>query len=152
MLRWSHDNSTICTHVLSNLSPFISCKLRIILHISRDDLRQDIGLERDLGRSIKQFNLQAKEWGHWAQTAMTMKVYDKVMGSMKFGARAVEEIEDQLWGGEPPAENGAKLITLWAFYNVLTWYITHRIASLNHRVEVEKSINDRFLLREGKWR
>jgi len=94
-------------------------------------------LEEDLGRSIKQFNLQAKEWRDWAQIAMSMKVYDRVMSSMQFGTRAVEEIEDQLWGGDPPTEEGAKIITLWAFYNVLTWYITHRIASLNRRVEMD---------------
>lgn len=98
---------------------------------------EDVGLETELGRSIRQFNRQAKEWSDWAKTAMTMKVYDKVMGSMQFGARAVEEIEDQLWGGESPAEEGAKLITLWAFYNALTWYISHRVASLNRRVELE---------------
>lgn len=98
---------------------------------------EDVGLETELSRSIKQFNLQAKEWCEWAKSAMTMKVYDKVMGSMQFGARAVEEIEYQLWGGEPLAEEGAKLITLWTFYNVLTWYITHRVAALNRRVELE---------------
>jgi len=99
-----------------------------------------VGLGTELSRSIRQFNQQAKEWSDWAKTAMTLKVYDKVMGFMHFGSRAVEEIEYQLWGGVPPAEEGAKLITLWTFYNVLTWYITHRVKSLNSRVEQENRL------------
>jgi len=31
-------------------------------------------------------------------------------------------------------------MSLWVFYNVLTWYITHRAASLNHRVEMERRL------------
>jgi hypothetical protein len=125
---------SVCANGLVVGKKFYQFRKRHIFHL------EDVGLERDLGRSIKQFDLQAREWGEWAKSAMTMKVYDKVMGSMQFGARALEEIEDQLWGGEPPAEKGAKLITLWAFYNVLTWHITHRISSLNRRFEMENRL------------
>ena len=100
---------------------------------------EDVGLEADLYRSIRKFNLQAQEWRNWAEIPMTMAVYDRVMRAMQFGVRAVEEIEDQLWDGDPSAE-GPKLISLWAFYNVLTWYISHRAVSLNHRVEMENKL------------
>ena len=30
--------------------------------------------------------------------------------------------------------------SLWQFYNVVTWYITHHAALLNHRVEMEKRL------------
>lgn len=36
--------------------------------------------------------------------------------------------------GEVPAMN------LWQFYNVVTWYISHHAASLNHRVELERRL------------
>lgn len=124
----------VCANGLVVGKKFYQFRKRHIFHL------EDIGLERDLCRSIKQFNLQAKEWGKWAKSAMTMKVYDKVMDTMQFGARAVEEIEYQLWGEEPPSEEGLKLITLWAFYNMLTWYITHRVYSLNRRVEMEHKL------------
>jgi hypothetical protein len=32
--------------------------------------------------------------------------------------------------------------SLWQFYNVVTWYISHHAASLNHRVELEKQLRE----------
>ena len=66
---------------------------------------------------------------------MTMTVYDRVMGAMRLGARATEEIEERIWHENGP-QGDAPFLTLWAFFNVLTWYITHRVASLNRRVEL----------------
>jgi hypothetical protein len=100
---------------------------------------EEVGLETDLKSSIKKFNIQVREWKDWAEIPMTMAVYDRVMRSMHFGARAVEEIEDQIWDGDYPTADGPQPITLWAFYNVLTWHITHRAASLNHRIDMEQS-------------
>ena len=31
-------------------------------------------------------------------------------------------------------------MSLWLFKNVVTWYIAHHTASLNHRVEMEKQL------------
>lgn len=98
---------------------------------------EEVGLEADLNRSIKKFNLQAQEWRKWAEVPMTMTVYGRVMRSMQFGVRATEEIEEKIWDGRQPESDGVPLITLWAFYNVLTWYLSHRVASLNRRVELE---------------
>jgi hypothetical protein len=69
-----------------------------------------------------------------------MKVYDQVMRSVQFGVRATEVIEERIWDGRQPESGSAPLITLWAFYNVLTWYLTHRVASLNRRVELENRL------------
>jgi hypothetical protein len=98
---------------------------------------EDVGLEVDLDRSIGQFNLQAKEWRKWAEIPMRMAVYDRVMRSMQFGTRAEGEIEEKIWEGIGASQAGVPLISVWTFYNVLTWYITHRVASLNRRVNFE---------------
>jgi len=37
-------------------------------------------------------------------------------------------------------DNGFPIMSLWIFFNILTWFITHRAASLNHRVEMEKRL------------
>jgi len=37
-------------------------------------------------------------------------------------------------------DKGFPIMNLWIFYNVLTWYITHRAVSLNHRVEMERRL------------
>lgn len=101
---------------------------------------EDIGLEANLERSIGRFTLQAKEWRKWAEIPMTMAVYDRVMRSMQFGVQAAGEIEERIWNENGYPQGNAPLVTLWAFYNVLTWYITHRVASLNRRVEVENKL------------
>ena len=97
---------------------------------------EDVGLEADLGRSIDQFTLQAGEWREWTEVPMTMTVYDRVMGAMQLGARATEEIEERIWNENGYSQGNVPLVSLWAFFNVLTWYITHRVASLNRRVEL----------------
>jgi len=35
---------------------------------------------------------------------------------------------------------GVPIIAVWMFYNIITWYITHRAVSLNHRVEMERRL------------
>ena len=37
-------------------------------------------------------------------------------------------------------DDGFPVMSLWVFYNILTWYITHRAVSLNHRVEMERRL------------
>jgi hypothetical protein len=101
---------------------------------------EDVALEANLKCSITKFNLQTREWKSWARIPMTMAVYDRVMRSMEFGKNDTEEIEDKFLNGDQPAPESPPLITLWAFYNVLTWYITHRVASLNRRVELENKL------------
>jgi len=101
---------------------------------------EEVGLEADLNRSIKKFNLQAQEWRKWAEVPMTMAVYDRVMRSIQFGVRATEEIEERIWEDMGASQEGVPLISLWAFYNVLTWHISHRIASLNRRVDMENRL------------
>jgi hypothetical protein len=63
------------------------------------------------------------------------------MKVMKFGKQATIEVEHRM---ELEAErfdtNNFPVMTLWVFFNVLTWYITHRSVSLNHTVEMEKRL------------
>ena len=37
-------------------------------------------------------------------------------------------------------DKGFTIITLWVFFNILTWYITHRAALLNHKVEMGRRL------------
>ena len=63
------------------------------------------------------------------------------MKAMKFGEKATEAVEDRIAqeakGFQP---DGFPIITMWIFFNVLTWYITHWAVSLNHRVELERKL------------
>ena len=87
------------------------------------------------------FNLQANEWKKWTDRKLREKTYDNVMKTMNFGKKAMAEIENRTeQEAEGFADNGFPIINLWIFYNILTWYITHRAVSLNHRVEMERRL------------
>ena len=60
---------------------------------------------------------------------------------MKFGQNSMEEISDRLkHDAEEPQGDGFPIITVWTFFNILTWYITHRTVSMNHQVEIERRL------------
>jgi hypothetical protein len=57
---------------------------------------------------------------------------------MKLGVNASEEVESRVFSeAEGLDPDGFPILTVWGFYNVLTWHITHNSVSLNHRVEME---------------
>jgi hypothetical protein len=63
------------------------------------------------------------------------------MKTMKFGKKAMEVIEKRATHeAKDYTDKGFPIMNLWIFYNVLTWYITHRAVSLNHRVEMERRL------------
>jgi len=60
---------------------------------------------------------------------------------MKFGKNATAEIQHQIDHDASGYDNDKfPVMSLWTFYNVLTWYITHKAVSLNHRVEMENRL------------
>ena len=59
--------------------------------------------------------------------------------ALEFGKKAAEEIEALVvQEAEDCDDRGFPIISLWIFFNILTWYITHRATSLNQRVEMER--------------
>jgi len=101
----------------------------------------DLNIRKNIATATKRFEKQAGKWMNLAQIPLHPTTYEKVMKSMKFGKNATEEIEQRIeldasgYNNEDFPE-----ISLWAFYNVLTWYITYKAVSLNHRVEMENRL------------
>jgi len=63
------------------------------------------------------------------------------MKAMKFGRQASQEIDRRVSReSEGFDSTGVPIIAVWMFYNIITWYITHRAVSLNHRVEMERRL------------
>lgn len=64
------------------------------------------------------------------------------MTAMKFGKNATEEIEERVIQEAEGYEDDEDfpIMSLWIFFNIITWYITHKAASLNHRVEMERRL------------
>lgn len=97
-----------------------------------------LSIREELSSAIQRFGLQAAEWRSWHRMSLTPRTYQRVMGTMAFGKKATEEIEKKVSAEVKELTNdGFPIMTVWAFYNVLTWYITHCAVSLNHQVEME---------------
>jgi hypothetical protein len=102
---------------------------------------EEINLEDQVSTAMKRFRLQTKEWKKWTDRQLTPKTHKRVMKVMQFGKKATEEVQGQIL-----AESKGRIIdefpviTVWVFFNILTWYITHRTVSLNHRVAMERKL------------
>ena len=69
------------------------------------------------------------------------KNYKNIMKVMNLGEKARGDISDRLeQEAEESQGDGFPIITTWTFYNILTWYITHRTVSLNHQTEIERRL------------
>jgi len=100
-----------------------------------------LNIEEQVSTAIERFEFQSMKWKAWAQHPLTEKAYYQVMSSMQFGKKASEEIGEQIAHQAAGFDdNGIPIMSVWLFYNVLTWYITHKAVSLNHRVEMEKRL------------
>ena len=102
---------------------------------------EQINVQKEVSTALTRFKLQTKQWGKWADRQLTEKTYKKVIKTMKFGKKAMDEIEDRIYqDAEGFSNNGVPIMSVWLFFNTLTWYITHRTVSLNHRVDMEKRL------------
>ena len=125
----------ICTNGLVVGKKFLHLRKRHIYDLDQIDLKEQVST------ALKRFKLQTKQWKKWAELQLTEKTYHKVMETIKFGKMATEEIENRTTQeAEGFDDNNFPIMSLWIFFNVLTWYITHRAVSLNHRVEMERKL------------
>ena len=125
----------VCANGLVVGDKYLYIRKRHVYHFDRMDIKEQVAT------ALKRFNLQTNQWKKWTEIKLNEKIYDNVMKSMKFGKKAMEEIENRVAKeAEDFAENGFPIMNLWIFYNILTWYITHRAVSLNHRVEMERRL------------
>jgi len=102
---------------------------------------EQMNIKEQVSTALNRFNLQTNQWKKWIDIKLTEKTCAKVMKTMKFGKEAMEEIEERTAREvEGYTDNRFPIMNLWIFYNILTWYITHRAVSLNHRVEMERRL------------
>jgi hypothetical protein len=97
-----------------------------------------INVAEEVGTALKRFNQQAREWKGWTEKKLTPRAYSKVLETMKLGIKAREKVKKRVSSEAKGVDpSGFPVITVWGFYNVLTWHITHNSVSLNHQVEME---------------
>ncbi|MFO7715291.1 DUF932 domain-containing protein [Desulfosarcina sp.] len=102
---------------------------------------EKMGIEEEVKTALERFDKQAGQWRRWASTQLSGKAFTGIIKGMAFGEKAKALIGKHIKSGFPGNEPGQlPAMTLWQFYNVVTWYITHHAASLNHRVELENRL------------
>jgi tetratricopeptide (TPR) repeat protein len=110
-----------------------------------------INLQEEVSTALTRFELQTRQWEFWAHRQLTEKVYKKVIKAMKFGKKAMEEIEGRIYQeADGFDDNHVPIMSAWIFFNVLTWYITYKAVSLNHRVELEKRLRAAMMHLRGR--
>jgi len=125
----------ICVNGLVVGEKFLHLRKRHIQNFDRIDVKEQVST------ALKRFNLQTKQWKRWAELRLTEKTHTKVMKAMEFGKKATAEIKNRAaQEAEGFTDNGFPIMSLWIFFNILTWYITHHAVSLNHRVEMERKL------------
>jgi hypothetical protein len=125
----------VCTNGLVIGKKFFHLRSRHFSSFDPEHAREQIASAFD------RFKRQADEWRQWQYRQISLRQYRGILKAMNLGKRAAGEIETRiLEEAKGSDQNGLPIISLWGFYNVLTWYITHRAVSLNHRVEMEKRL------------
>jgi len=114
-----------------------------IFHIRKRHVYEldELYIRKNIATATERFKQQTDKWINMTHIPLHPTTYEKVMKSMKFGKNATEEI----WHGIEHDASGRNdenfpIMSLWSFYNVLTWYITYKAVSLNHRVEMENRL------------
>jgi hypothetical protein len=128
----------VCTNGLVVGEEFLHLRKRHVFTLDQANLKEEIST------ALSRFSSQAVTWREWAEGPMTAEVYAKVMNEMQLGVKAKEEVNDRIGQEAGGNDNGFPVMSLWVFFNVLTWFITHRAVSLNHRVKMERSLRAAF--------
>jgi len=122
----------VCTNGLVVNQKLFHLKKRHVFHI------QTLNLVGEISTALKRFSKQASEWEKWTDVPLSKRAYGKILETMALGKNGEEEINNRI---DQEAAGFDKenfpIVSLWIFFNILTWYITHRSISLNHRVAME---------------
>lgn len=113
------------------------------LHVSKRHIFQsrEVDLEKNINTAIGRFEQQTDQWRRMTRISLSDKAYRTLMETMSFGKEASGIIEEEFRKqAEEITPSGYPIMTLWAFYNVLTAYITLYAVSLNHRVQMENRL------------
>lgn len=124
----------ICSNGLVIGKKFLHIRKRHIYEID------ELDLEEQISTALKRFRRQANQWKRWADRPLKASEYQKIMKVMKFGKNATEDIEYRVRRDASGFVDGYPIMSLWIFFNIVTWYITHYTASLRHRVELERRL------------
>jgi hypothetical protein len=99
---------------------------------------EDLNLGDEVSSALGRLSRQTMEWKKWAKQPLSEKAYGNILKAMNFGKKATQEIGEEIRDDIKDVDsNGFPITTVWIFFNILCWYITHKAVSINHRVDME---------------
>jgi len=114
-----------------------------IFHIKKRHVYEldNLNIRKNIATATKRFKKQTEKWINLTHIPLHPTTYERIMKSMQLGKNATKEIQKRINHDASGYNNdNFPVISLWAYYNVLTWYISHKAVSLNHRVEMENRL------------
>jgi hypothetical protein len=125
----------VCSNGLVVEKQFLNLRKRHVFNFNQIDLKKQVS------NALTQVQAQCDRWGKWTDRELTGETYNNVLQAMSFGKKASLKIRERLAKeADGFSEDEIPIMSLWIFFNVLTWYITHHAVSLNHRVEMERRL------------
>ncbi len=110
-----------------------------------------IALEKEVSTALNRFKSQTRQWKKWTDKTLSLETYEKIMKSMEFGKKATKVINERMVEESKKRDSGGfPILSMWVFYNILTWYITYKAVSLNHRVMMERRLRKTMALFGGR--
>ena len=88
------------------------------------DERPDQFLEQ-LENGMEQFSMQTDLWKTWLDKALTLPAVEESLEVLQLTGKEQAEVLEEVGDGD---------IDLWAYFNILTALVTHRMASLDRQV------------------
>jgi hypothetical protein len=102
---------------------------------------KEINIRKELSVAMKNFNMQAEVWKDWSKKLLPRRSFFKVMDVMSLGQQKTEVVSERLKSQSTGKDKeGFPIITIWNFFNLLTWHITHESVSINQRVIMESRL------------
>ncbi|MBW2195612.1 MAG: DUF932 domain-containing protein [Deltaproteobacteria bacterium] len=102
---------------------------------------QSLNLKEEVSSAMELLTSQTKQWQRWADKRLTGDQHGNVMKAMNFGLKATGQIESRVQReADGYTQEGLPIMSIWIFFNILSWYVTHRAVSLNHRVTMENRL------------
>jgi len=122
----------VCTNGLVVSQKFFQMKKRHVFDL------QTLHFLEEVSTALRRFSKQSAEWRRWAEVPLSKASYETTLEMMSLGKKGTEEISSRTHQEAAGFDkNSFPLVSLWIFFNILTWYITNRSTSLNHRVAME---------------
>jgi len=130
----------VCTNGLTVGKEFARFAGRHILSLDQDKFRKTLRV------GMEKFSEQTELWKAWAGKTLTGDEYEESWEVLPFSEKQREKIQElpEEASKRPLLDYIPKSVNQWFFYSVLTQFVTHEMASVVTRTNIEPKIAEVF--------